>query len=504
MVKVALVDDEERIRLGLAKLIAQAGSEYEVAGVYASGQELLADLDRIEADLLITDIKMPNMNGLDLIEKLRVLRPKWRLAVLSGFDDFSFARTALRLGVEDYLLKPVDTEELAQLLNKVKISLQKEQERESIRREDHLRLLMFSEPDTVPPHLREEASRELAGTALFQDHFAVFVVHGIRPGLLQEVCSAASAWHREWTAEPWDAGLVALIAAIKEGDDAYTVSELGQTLLQRLPAGFRGRIGAGDVFRGAKWLREAYRQALAAVQHGWYSEGNAVFESYAQLPRSADQSMPAHPVILLTRDFREAVAMQDDARALASLRQWLEDLMRRKPSWAELKSGCETVLAFVKSGKTEGAGQRTEPDSGFLEPQRYPDKESFAASFLKAVEEAFRSIRADKQENRVVETVKAYIQQHYAEELELSRLAEMVYLTPSYLSKLFRTETGETITDYLISVRMDRAKALLRDEHALKTYEVGEKVGYADPAYFNKIFKKVVGCTPKEFRERVR
>ncbi|EXX86453.1 hypothetical protein BG53_06185 [Paenibacillus darwinianus] len=79
-----------------------------------------------------------------------------------------------------------------------------------------------------------------------------------------------------------------------------------------------------------------------------------------------------------------------------------------------------------------------------------------------------------------------------------------MFLTPSYLSKLFKTETGKTITDYMIAVRMERAKALLREQQGWKTYEVGEKVGYSDPAYFNKVFKRVVGCTPKEFRERVR
>ena len=103
-----------------------------------------------------------------------------------------------------------------------------------------------------------------------------------------------------------------------------------------------------------------------------------------------------------------------------------------------------------------------------------------------------------------METIKSFVHEHHTEELELNQLAEIVYLTPSYLSKMFRTKTGETITDYIISVRMDHAKRLLREEYALKTYEVGQRVGYADPAYFNKVFKKVVGLTPKEYRDRVR
>lgn len=109
-----------------------------------------------------------------------------------------------------------------------------------------------------------------------------------------------------------------------------------------------------------------------------------------------------------------------------------------------------------------------------------------------------------KSEHRAVETIKAYIQQHYTEELELQHLADLVYLTPSYLSKLFKTETGETITDYCIAVRIEHAKRLLKEDHGLKTYMVGERVGYPDPAYFNKVFKKMTGKTPKEYRDFVR
>ncbi|WP_123041176.1 response regulator [Cohnella candidum] len=507
MVKVVLVDDEERIRMGLAKLIAQVGPEYEVTGLYASGPELLADLDAIEADLLITDIKMPNMNGLDLLDKLSALKPAWKLAVLSGFDDFAYARQALRLGVEDYLLKPVDTGELAQLLRKVKQQLETKQE--PIRQEDHIRLLMFSEPDTVPAPLREEAERELSRSPVFKEYYAVFAVHGILENLLEEVKAAASALHRDCIAEPRDTNLAVLIVSIREGDHANTVGEMGQTLLRRLPPAFRGRVGAGEVFRGAGWLREAYRQAATAVQHAWYTDGKSLFESHAQLPRKPEAQASPHPIVLLNRDFREALEMHDFERAMANLRQWLDDLKRRRPSWAELRTGCETVMAMIRGDKAdagEGETRQTHPEteSFSAEPLRYADRDAFTSAFLSAVEAAFRSLQEDKQENRVVETVKAYIHQHYTEELELSRLADVVYLTPSYLSKLFKTETGETITDFLISVRMERAKALLRDKHALKTYEVGEKVGYADPAYFNKVFKKVVGCTPKEFRERVR
>ncbi|MBN2983271.1 MULTISPECIES: response regulator [Cohnella] len=247
MLKVAVVDDEERIRLGLAKLIEKTDEFCRVVGCYASGQDLLDRLHGEEADLVITDIKMPQMDGLQLIGELRRRRPEIKLAVVSGFSDFSFAKRAIRLNVQDYLLKPVDREELEQLLIRVRAEVEGRRER---------------------------------------------------------------------------------------GDPADS------------------------------------------------------------------------------------------------------ELLRRES------------------------------------------------------------------DNSAVEAVKAFIREHYREELELSKLAETVYLTPSYLSKLFRHVTGETITDYWIGVRIGRAKDLLRERRELKTYEVGERVGYADPAYFNKVFKRTAGMTPKEYRER--
>ncbi len=116
MINIVVVDDEERIRQGLAKLITQVGSEFQVVGIFSGAQELLNRVHELTVDMVITDIKMPVMNGLELIEKLQGKFPKLKLAIISGFDDFTFARQALRYGVEEYLLKPVDKAELEKLL----------------------------------------------------------------------------------------------------------------------------------------------------------------------------------------------------------------------------------------------------------------------------------------------------------------------------------------------------------------------------------------------------
>ncbi|MFC5529205.1 response regulator [Cohnella yongneupensis] len=503
MVNIVVVDDEERIRQGLAKLIAQAGEQYKIIGIFASGMELLTQIDELAVDLVITDIKMPMMNGLELIERLKERSPNLKVAIVSGFDDFTFARQALRFGVEEYLLKPVDKAELDYLLRKVSDSLAEEREKKHALQEDQMGLLLFNEAELLPKHLRLEAGKALELTPLFSEPYAVYVIRGTLPSPDAMMEAATSGWLSNWKLLKGDDSL-ALIVGMNSTDHAERVHEIGQTLAHRLPPSFDGRIGGSDVFRGSSWLREAYRQAEHAMQFAWYESGRRSFVDYSHLTKK--QPSGSHMIVLLDREFQEAMTMSDFARAQESIAKWFRTCKEDKPQWSELRESCETVLAFIhRSGaaKVGDAGVSKQAVT-VCDPHRYLDFEAFSKFFLGEVEGLFRILQEVRQENRVIETVKTYIIQHFTEELELNRLAEEVYLTPSYLSKLFKTETGETITDFLISVRIDRAKELLRDRIALKTYEIGEKVGYADPAYFNKVFKKVVGCTPKEYRDRVR
>ncbi|MFB9276080.1 response regulator [Cohnella cellulosilytica] len=487
--KIAVVDDEERIRGGLAKLVEQAGAQYEVVAVCSGAADLL---ERIEAgivpELVMTDIKMPGMNGLELIDALRGAHPEMRYAVISGFDDFVFAKQAMRYGVEDYLLKPVDPQELAEMLARKHAEIEEQARRSSAEFEKRLRLLLVPDEGTVPGHLREEAVREMRDHPLFREAYAVVRVRTEPPAPPKELNDALAVFGRQWRALEMN-GALTVIAPIRPDDHYDTIRERGQTLMQRLSALRHVRVGASEPFRGPVRLAQAAAQAETALHRAWFEPGRHAFADHLHLTKAPEPA--AHPFVLFDRASRAALTMSDWDGFNEALVGWWGEWMRAYPSWDELREGCEGVLALL-------GGQ--EP----FDPRRHADRQACAAAFFAAVHERFRRLREQRQESRVVETVKAYIAKHYAEEIELCKIADEVYLTPSYLSKLFRTETGETITDYLIFVRMERAKALLRERAELKTYEVGERVGYTDPAYFNKAFKRATGCTPKEFRDRVR
>ncbi|MBB6673955.1 response regulator transcription factor [Cohnella nanjingensis] len=503
-VNIAVVDDEERIRQGLAKLVEQTGEEYRVVGTYANGQELLDALGGLQLDLVITDIKMPQMNGLQLIERVQQRRPKIKFAILSGFNDFAFARQAIRQGVEDYLLKPVDQSELSELLSRVKHNLELDSYRKAVAAEEHIRLLLSNDVSHLPEHMTQGASRELGQSELFREHYAVILLR-TEPELAPErVVSYMASWTRAHKVLAWEPRQTVVVTAIGHGDHADTARELGVTLLQRVPHPIYARLGASAIHQGPLKLREAYLEAEASLQKVWYEDGYKAMNDVHHLAKRGDEGM--NLLRLLDKDFRPALQMLDVARAEAALVAWLDDVGRQKPSWQALAEGCAAVSGLIRSERSERGPQPDEPEEEPVvwSPKRFIHWAAFTAAFLDAAREQLHILKEARQGNRVVETVKAYIQRHYTEELELQRLADTVYLTPSYLSKLFKTETGETITDYVISIRIERAKEKLLKEPSLKTYEVGESVGYPDPAYFNKVFKKVAGVTPKEYRERVR
>ena len=498
MLNVAIVDDEAKIRLGLAKLIQRAGEGFRVAGAFASGAELLERLGELEADLVITDVKMPNVDGLELIERIRQARPEVQLAVVSGFDDFAYARRALRNGVLEYLLKPVDEDELRNLLHRVKAHVEAERSRRAVSLEYYVALAAGGEADRLPQRWRNEVLEELRKYKLFAGYAAAALVLA-EPALGGERLEALA---RDWPHPHCAVGLpwgTALVVSLGERASAGSMDKLAAALLARMPANVRVRVGLSGAFRGPDRLAGAFAEAEAALQQAWYSEGGAVCVDYGTVRESAGPA--AHPFFLLDREFWPAVDALDVPRAMDALRAWTEEAGRRAVPWKTLEAGCEAVYALLRGEAAGESGGEETPD---WDPRRHPDWASYAEHFLRLAGEALGKRRAQRRENRVVEKIKAYIRRNYRAEIELSRLAEEVFLSPSYLSKMFRAETGETITDYIISYRIARARELLDREDGLKTYEIGELVGYPDPAYFNKVFKKMTGMTPREYRERVR
>lgn len=501
---IIVVDDEERIRLGLCKLIEQAGDNYVIIGSYGSGQELLNELEHLEPDLIITDIKMPQMTGLQLISKITRTRKNVKFAVLSGFNDFEYAREALRYEVKDYLLKPVNLEELNRMLAKIEASVKQENSRKRLETEDLVSLLLFADDRQMPAALKDEVSSELDRSCLFAEHYAVLLI-GAEPAITDEQLEKFTAdWQRERKIVKNESQRKAVVIAVGENDHANTVRDLTLTLLQRMPSFTKAKIGISGVFSGSTGLQQAYREASIAYQHAWYNtelRGYSVINSH-----SAHKEERYRLLRIIDKEVLPALQVCDFARANHAFESWLTACASYRLNWEELREVCSDMDVLISEEIKQWHGQQQPIGDPIklIAPESFEDWRAFADQLRADTSKRFFVLEQGRSENKAIDTIKAYLQKHYTEEIELQRLADLVFLTPSYLSKLFKIETGETITDYLTSERIEQAKRLLRDEQGLKTYMVGEKVGYADPAYFTKVFKKMTGKTPKEYRDVVR
>ncbi|WP_438434218.1 response regulator [Gorillibacterium sp. sgz500922] len=502
MLNIMVVDDEERIRLGLAKLIELSGDEFRVIGIYENALELLEHLEEEEPDLVVTDIKMPQMDGLRLIERIRERKPSVSIAIISGFSEFDYARQAIRLGVEEYLLKPVDTDELNALLERVRLKRIRERSQQITAKDDYIRLLAINGPDKLTDALKAEAEAALTEHPLFRDYYACFVLRASADRIQERIRSWSSGLNRETRVLSWELNETVLLVSIRPDDNTETIRSLGAGLLANLPVNVHVRAGTSGIYSSPLALNESYHEALTALHYAWYEEGIRVLASADKLAKRADEaSSTLHR--LIDRDFRSALHTLDSERAEAAIKTWIHEAGQTHLPWTLLNEHSALLQTLVRDEKAE-RGFSQEEETEAIYPAGYADWHEFGRALLQFVQEQTKLLSELQQDNRIIETVKGYIQEHYTEEIELSKLAELVFLTPSYLSKLFRVKTGETITDLIISLRIEQAKRLLATELSLKTYEVGERVGYADPAYFNKVFKKIAGLTPKEYRDRVR
>ncbi|MEC0231846.1 response regulator [Paenibacillus alba] len=504
--KIMIVDDEEKIRLGLSKLIVKASPAYEIVGACASGAECLEALRVHKPDLVITDIKMPGMSGLELAKMINQLYTDIKCVILSGFGEFEYARKAIASGVSAYLLKPVDKQELYDLLAKLHRDMPNVYQPIALsgKEDDHLKSRLLGKKTT-----EADAADipQLAGMANHSAYCIVVIVsdavvprkafrHWLQPGKESVVARLEMVEMDERTI-----AFIAIFDSQAESSIQAIQSHLSYILASE--HAFRASVGISRLHRSAQELAEGYRESLDAIEINFYRSDKSPLSL-----ASHSQFGSLHRVEAYRKRVLESMEILDVPGVELHLREMLREISVVKLRMNHLIELVETL--FYALHKEAGKRQDTcnqnvvELDWGIVVKNCFNFGEAKSLIENRLIEGLGRLLNErNTQGGGTVYQIKKIIELEYADMLDLNSLAKRVFLTPSYLSKLFRQEAGTTIIEYIISVRMNKAKELLLNQMQLKTYQVGELVGYRDPAYFNKQFKKVVGLTPKEFRDIV-
>lgn len=525
MYKLLIVEDEDMLREALLGSVDWVGLGYEVKGA-EDGEQALKVAISFRPDIVLTDIRMPFMDGLKFTARLREVLPGAMVAILSGHDDFAYAQEALKLGVREYLQKPVPPAELVAVVKRLERQVDaarvRERQLNQMRRQlDHAMPLMRQK------FLNQLLKREM-GEAEIEDTLRFMGM--LLSGESYTVClidfELDDGAARDWALTEYVA-LDIIRAEAKTDAVAFELNGGGAALIYCARTVFKEKERAFVVQLIEAIRAELYEQLDLATTA---AIGESV-DRLCELPRSYQSARQAlRSRVMLGRyntyDADERLTEArfypfDDASALLEklkrgTRAEMEEGIRayfRKLSMAgglsEENLRVLTIDLLNGAFKLMAGAGRADPerlDEAYrraLTAQSLVDCQEIVLENLVSAHRQLEEVRLSSG-NQLIEGACAYIEHHYADaEMSLNAAAAHVFVSPTYLSILFKKKLGVTFIDYLINLRMEKAKALLRDT-GKRTYEIAAETGYSDPQYFSSCFKKYTGLTPTEYRAQHR
>ncbi|OBR67614.1 hypothetical protein A7K91_22300 [Paenibacillus oryzae] len=531
MVELLIVDDEERARSGIKTLIDWEEHGITIVGEARDGVEALELLETRHVDIMLTDIRMPEMDGLKLIESVKSLYPHIKSVIMSGYDDFNYAKKALSLGASDYLLKPSRRQEILDTVLKLSDEIQAEHEqsqhmerlkagfRESLplMRDKALSRLLLSED---APHAKLLDNLALSGLTFPHPYFGIiriqiddYLQHQNRFGAfdfellkygLKNICEETLS----------QAGICAAveeqddIAVILNVEQEMTVSALkplAEKLIANAAAFLRLSVSVaiGSADKGINQLRTAGLLAANALDTAFY-QGPGKLIDYEEA-MDEDSLKTAYP-IELERLVLQSVLSGDEGQITSGLLLFQQSLHHEKQSkslvlkfafalYFSLYRLCIEKELDVNALFGQDLEEITKKLAKLNIDSIYAELHSTALCIA-------RQLNEKKQSNKLFESILDYIREHYSQDISRETVAKEVFITPGYLSLLFKQQLRSSFLDFLHKVRMEKACLLLKDQ-SLRVADIALQVGYNDEKYFFQVFKKYMGMTPKQYRNTI-
>ncbi len=531
MLKVFLAEDEFIIREGIKNNIDWQAHGYEFCGEASDGELAFPLIQKTRPDILITDIKMPFVDGLALSRLVKKELPETEIIILSGYEEFDYAKEAIQIGVARYLLKPINGETLLQEIDSVaEIILGKQKEKE----------------------IREKYQKEMEENSL-RDQMDLFQHLVTGDCSMEELLSVADKLDLKIMA-PWYSIVLLKIQSMKHDYEEYSgsivvVDERIAKLAEPEHVLIFDRALEGRAFL----FKADSEDELLAYQKEYLGDVKEVLSSYVNLRYFGGVGTPVNRLREIPASFEDAshafahrylvaescildssLLMQEGAAEQEDFRISAvnpEQIDRTKMQEFLRTGDLDEVVYFVDEffGKLDGGAMKSRIFRQYITMDAYfsivdflkglglqkdeieaPDQDSSilqdeksAMDYIVRIMEKALVLREKKASSRyedVVSEVIHYIEDNYAqEELSLNLLASHVNFSPNHLSMIFSQQTGQTLIRYLTDYRMNRAKELLRCS-SKKSSVISMEVGYKDPHYFSYLFKKTQGMTPTQYR----
>ncbi|MCU6793188.1 response regulator [Paenibacillus sp. WQ 127069] len=530
MLKVMIIDDEILARVGIKSIIPWRQHEFEVVAEAENGEQALALAKELLPDIAITDIKMPLLNGIEFIKAMKELGMTTKFVILSSYGDFEYVKEAMKLGAEDYILKlKMEPDHLLQILIKIKEKILQEKSQQislnkseneidsylpSMREALFNRLLFGYFEDNEEVHRQFRLMKiELPQAHIYcllvkVDHYEVFkkykeqndlyIITYAITNVVQEIVNEFHAGY-VFTTKPME---VVVIYA----DDS--LSETGQLairirgLCERIQSALKKylnisvTIGVSEGQPSYVEIKKGFGQAVKALQNGFALPRESIIFFNDDL-NNLDKSDNALGETFMKLE--QACAMGSTDTIIHELKLIQQGLIGVSPD--SLKGLCASILfmliSFSKS-KDLSLYDLWEDDP-FNQIEKFQVLQDYIdwLSMLIATLNKISDLLGDN--HKLISQAKQFIHDHYDQNISLQMVAEHLHISGNYLSHLFKKETNENFIDHLIHIRIEHAKTWITTSN-YKIHEIGKRVGYHDNFYFSKIFKKVVGVTPIQYR----
>jgi len=533
MYKVFLVEDEIVIREGIKNKIHWEEEGFKIVGDESDGELAYPMIIREQPDILITDIKMPFMDGLELSKLLKKDMPNLKIIIISGYSDFGYAQQAIDIGVNEYMLKPVTPDKLVAAVKNAAAAIEKERKEKGIleqyqllvyqkqgeKRKDFFDALVSGKM-TLSQIIEQE---EELGINMMASAFCVllfqFKVQEDMYEYSNEIVECEARMEQELRTFPdikvFERGTDGW-AFILLGENDVRIDELTQELCNLLIRICDGKVhffgGIGRGVHRVRDLQQSYLDANSAFSLRYFQSKDQ-FLSYndvrnikAQIGNRinvSDLNLEKHDRNLL-EDFLKRGTIQDVDGFVDS---YFEGFGANAMSSALFRhyiilDGCSVIMKFIKSFNYPKEMIDNSLKSMNSVTDQLSSLENCGTFYKSILKEAIdlRNKNSQKRYAGLIEQAKEYINLKFImSDLTLDKVASTVNVSPNYFSSLFNQETGMTFIEYLTDIRMEKAKDYLRCS-GKKITEIGILVGYQDSHYFSYIFRKTQNCTPSEYR----
>ena len=534
MLKVFLAEDEFVVREGIKNNVDWEAHGYEFCGEAGDGELAYSMIQTLKPDIVITDIKMPFMDGLTLSKMIKSGFPNTEIVLLTGYEDFEFAKEAIKIGVCSYLSKPISGENLLKEIDAVAAKIEeKNREREIAKRyeedmkerteldkQEFFENLVTGEKDL--PYLLSRAKELSIDITALRYNVIILRIRSIKHGT--DEYSGSVVGVSDKLVDIVDANRALLFdlnldgkAILFKGDSTEEINQNVDRAISQMKELFseyphiRYFGGVGQVVERISDIPSSFTWANRAYAHQYLtSESDFLFGSEEGLHSQKDDVILSEidPRHIDRRLVKEFLRMGDESETEFFLDEFFQGMGKNAIRSTMLRQYISMDIYFTVSDfiLNELGLSKEEMDAQVPQSELLADEKNTYDYLVRILKKAIDLRKRSSQSHyrEVISEVLAYIDQHYSdEELSLNTLAAHVNFSPNHLSAVFRQEMGQTFIKYLTDLRLDKAKEMLLST-SKKSNEIGLLVGYKDPHYFSYLFKKTTGMTTTQFRGKGR